>query len=466
MKNLPSAEEARQWLIVQLELLTELKNSNARDSGFQQWRNNTIALAERIWPHQAAKYKRFRRVPFQPSSVKADDRARRESFEKGCAEARRLLQLWIAEINLHGLLHGGEGSGPPDPMPDLGDAPSSDVPGQRRSSRASSGGSQSGLGGGTRGNAPGTGHVPRGRAFGVGRGSSGRQQSAAQPKKSKPRLKDMLGLGDDGEAAPEAPPEAEPPRIPSAPRPTPPRLETPPKPSIPLLRQPETPAPPPAGEDLAIERLERPSPADTGPDVLERSIFDAMQAARNADTETNEPEPAEASKESKSKQEDEPEAEVPEAHATPETAEKEEAPAEPEPEPMKEPAGAEVSTQEPEEETPEPEAEAATTSTKKSDETEEESAIEAPVASKSDDVPEPPGAIVEIVRLASDLDLLGVPEQEARPLRAALLEVGRTLDSDAPEWNALQVAITLAVCQPVVARKLLPLLMPYLDQAA
>jgi hypothetical protein len=111
MKNLPTAEEARQWLVVQLDLLTELKTTNARDSGFQQWRNNTIALAERIWPHQQVKYKRFRRIPFQPSSVKANDRARRESFEKGCAEARRILQLWIAEINLHGLLHAGEGSG-------------------------------------------------------------------------------------------------------------------------------------------------------------------------------------------------------------------------------------------------------------------------------------------------------------------------------------------------------------------
>jgi hypothetical protein len=96
-------KQAQNQLDKQIEVLSELRNAGTRAAEFREWRQSTLTLIERIWPDQATRATRFRRIPFSPATAKADDRVTREAFERGCAEARRLLKLWQAEITTHGV---------------------------------------------------------------------------------------------------------------------------------------------------------------------------------------------------------------------------------------------------------------------------------------------------------------------------------------------------------------------------
>jgi hypothetical protein len=87
----------------QIEQLGELRNAGTRAVEFREWRQTTLTLIERIWPDQATRATRFRRIPFSPASANADDKVMREAFERGCAEARRLLKLWLAEVGSRGV---------------------------------------------------------------------------------------------------------------------------------------------------------------------------------------------------------------------------------------------------------------------------------------------------------------------------------------------------------------------------
>jgi hypothetical protein len=92
----------------QIDLLGELRNAGTRAVEFREWRQTTLTLIERIWPDQATRATRFRRIPFSPTSANADDKVMREAFERGCAEARRLLKLWLAEIGSRGVTQEAE----------------------------------------------------------------------------------------------------------------------------------------------------------------------------------------------------------------------------------------------------------------------------------------------------------------------------------------------------------------------
>jgi hypothetical protein len=97
------AERARRWLGEQIDQLKALRNAKTRDSDFKQWRQATLTIIQRIWAGDARRSARFRRIPFSPPSTQADGREMREFYERGCAEALQLLTAGLEEIEKNGL---------------------------------------------------------------------------------------------------------------------------------------------------------------------------------------------------------------------------------------------------------------------------------------------------------------------------------------------------------------------------
>jgi len=108
MKHGMAPKTAQAKIEKQVEMLATLRNAGTRAVEFREWRQTTLTLIERIWPDQASRATRFRRIPFSPSSASADDRVTREAFERGCAEARRLLKLRLAEVGTVGVTQDSE----------------------------------------------------------------------------------------------------------------------------------------------------------------------------------------------------------------------------------------------------------------------------------------------------------------------------------------------------------------------
>lgn len=102
MSGMP-AKQAQTLLEKQLDILSEVRNAGTRATEFREWRQTTLTSIERIWPEQVSRATRFRRIAFSPSTAKADDKVTRDAFERGCAEARRLLKLWTSEIETKGI---------------------------------------------------------------------------------------------------------------------------------------------------------------------------------------------------------------------------------------------------------------------------------------------------------------------------------------------------------------------------
>ena len=108
MSHSIAPKQAQTQLEKQIDQLGELRNAGTRAQEFREWRQTTLTLIERIWPDQTTRATRFRRIPFSPATAKADDRVTREAFERGCAEARRLLKLWQSEVATHGVTQEAE----------------------------------------------------------------------------------------------------------------------------------------------------------------------------------------------------------------------------------------------------------------------------------------------------------------------------------------------------------------------
>jgi hypothetical protein len=70
------------------------------------------------------------------------------------------------------------------------------------------------------------------------------------------------------------------------------------------------------------------------------------------------------------------------------------------------------------------------------------------------------------MELAAQLEALGVPASDGVFIRAALVDLGRQAGTSVPSWFAVRDTIALSLAHPRLARRLLPLLMPYLDAAA
>jgi len=98
-----SVERATQWLQELVTELSGLRNATSRDPGFKNWRQNAITNLQRIWPVDQDHAERLRRIPFSPVDPRADVRAQRESFSRGCQEAARVLNSFIEEIHTQGV---------------------------------------------------------------------------------------------------------------------------------------------------------------------------------------------------------------------------------------------------------------------------------------------------------------------------------------------------------------------------
>ncbi|HTR97436.1 MAG TPA: hypothetical protein VMH61_05995 [Candidatus Acidoferrales bacterium] len=103
MSSPERAARCRHWLEEQLEQLGNLRNANPRDPSFKLWRQNTLTVLQRIWTGETQRSERFRRIPFSPPSPRADGKAIRDWFGRGCSEAVDYLQGLIGEIDASGV---------------------------------------------------------------------------------------------------------------------------------------------------------------------------------------------------------------------------------------------------------------------------------------------------------------------------------------------------------------------------
>lgn len=99
----PAAQRAIEWLEQQISDLNEIRNATARDPSFKNWRQATLTVLQRIWAGDQSRIERFRRIPFSPVDPRADARAVRESYSRGCQEAGRVLKTLIDEIQRDGV---------------------------------------------------------------------------------------------------------------------------------------------------------------------------------------------------------------------------------------------------------------------------------------------------------------------------------------------------------------------------
>lgn len=84
-------------------------------------------------------------------------------------------------------------------------------------------------------------------------------------------------------------------------------------------------------------------------------------------------------------------------------------------------------------------------------------------------LPEPPAmtpAAQDLMALADRVDELGVPVRERSILRAALIDLARQMESPPVNWEALRETVAYAMDHQALARRMLPLVLPYLDRAA
>lgn len=93
----------RRWLGDQLEQLDGLRNASTRDPNFKSWRQNTLTVLQRIWPSQPGRGEHFRRIAFGPTGGKTDAATMREWFTRGCNDATEHLRGLMDMIDRDGV---------------------------------------------------------------------------------------------------------------------------------------------------------------------------------------------------------------------------------------------------------------------------------------------------------------------------------------------------------------------------
>ncbi len=123
------ALRAIEMLETQVTDLAGIRNATARDPSFKNWRQATLTVMQRVWPGDQARSERFRRIPFSPVDPRADLRAVREQYSRGCQEAGRVLTGFIADIREHGVPELSDTAAPHAPESDFEDGfPTLDLP--------------------------------------------------------------------------------------------------------------------------------------------------------------------------------------------------------------------------------------------------------------------------------------------------------------------------------------------------
>jgi hypothetical protein len=89
-----------------------------------------------------------------------------------------------------------------------------------------------------------------------------------------------------------------------------------------------------------------------------------------------------------------------------------------------------------------------------------------PRPAQADTEPEPDPRAVELVRIAGELEALGLSPTRAGSARAALLALARTAQSEVPPWELVGEVLGHAGATPALARRVLPLLLEFIATAA
>jgi len=85
---------------------------------------------------------------------------------------------------------------------------------------------------------------------------------------------------------------------------------------------------------------------------------------------------------------------------------------------------------------------------------------------KAQPLPSRDSAASRMLAIAADVETLGVPESHRARVRAALMDLARQLDEPELSWDVLRDAVQFVMVYPAIARRALPLLLPFLDLAA
>jgi len=73
---------------------------------------------------------------------------------------------------------------------------------------------------------------------------------------------------------------------------------------------------------------------------------------------------------------------------------------------------------------------------------------------------------IAIISIVDELTQLGVPATRQSETRARLLDLSRRIENGELEWNSLKKSVWFAMEYPEVARRVMPLLLPWIDRAA
>jgi hypothetical protein len=93
-------------------------------------------------------------------------------------------------------------------------------------------------------------------------------------------------------------------------------------------------------------------------------------------------------------------------------------------------------------------------------------AASAPLPACADMAPEPGSPAAELVRIAGELEALGLSPARAGAARVALLALARTSPSEVPPWELVGEVLGHAGATPALARRVLPLLLEFIATAA
>jgi hypothetical protein len=73
---------------------------------------------------------------------------------------------------------------------------------------------------------------------------------------------------------------------------------------------------------------------------------------------------------------------------------------------------------------------------------------------------------IAMASMAQDLERMGIPAERHAEIRARLLDLARRVEGGELEWGSLRKAVWSAMEYPALARRLMPLLLPWIDRVA